>query len=238
MLPDRIVLWNIRFSDIASKLSDWSNDGFSGFLLDLGVSSHQLDAAERGFSYRFDGPLDLRMSAHAGESASDLLARLTETELRTLLRNLGEEPQANRIARAILRSRAAAPITTTGQLASIIRHSVPATAHKSLPRVFQALRIAVNNELEELDQVLTDTWELLRSGGRLCVISYHSLEDRPVKRFMQNKVHRPADLALPFAPPPPALGRFPVRGPVLPTAEEIARNSRARSAKLRVIEKI
>lgn len=238
-LPKRNELWNIRFSETVSKLSEWNPSGFSGILLDLGVSSHQLDEASRGFSYRFDAPLDLRMSLESGETAAELLAKLSETELRDMLRELGEDPQANRIAKAICRARAVEPILTTGQLATVVRQSVAATAHKSLPRVFQALRMAVNHELEELDAGLTSAWTLLKPSGRLVVLSYHSLEDRPVKRFMQEKVYPPSPLwPLPIAPVPRAQGRYPIRGPLLPTPEELARNPRARSAKLRVLEKV
>ncbi|MBK6767076.1 MAG: 16S rRNA (cytosine(1402)-N(4))-methyltransferase RsmH [bacterium] len=238
-LPTRNELWNIQFSETASKLSEWSEQGFSGILLDLGISSHQIDEAGRGFSYRFDGPLDLRMSPAAGESAADLLARLSEAELKTLLRELGEDSQAGRIARAIAHARTAQPIRTTAELASIVRRSVPATAHKSLPRVFQALRMAVNHELAELDAGLAAAWRLLKCSGRLVVLTYHSLEDRPTKQFMQGKVYPPAPALFPYvAPAPRALGRYPVRGPILPSADEIARNPRARSAKLRVLEKI
>lgn len=238
LTPD-VELWNIRFSDALSKLSEWSPSGFSGILLDLGVSSHQLDEARRGFSYRFDGPLDLRMSGKDGVTAAELLSTLTEAELRRMLKELGEEPQSARIARAICQARDREAIQTTQHLATILRGAVAATAHKSLPRVFQALRIAVNQELEELDAGLSIAWKLLRPSGRLCVISYHSLEDRPVKRFMQQKVRPPSDpAALPLAPLPRPEGRLPIRGPILPSPEEIARNPRARSAKMRVIEKV
>jgi len=239
VLPNRSRLWNIRFSEAQSKLFSEFGATFSGILMDLGVSSHQLDEASRGFSYRADGPLDLRMNPAAGETAAELLARLTESELRDLLRKLGEEPQAPRIARAICRARLEGVIDTTEQLAGIIRRSVPATVVKSLPRVFQALRMAVNHELEELDAGLAGAWSLLKPAGRLVVLSYHSLEDRPVKHFMQALVHPPVDPTQ-FVPDlsQPPLARFPVRGPLLPSASELNSNPRARSAKLRVIEKL
>lgn len=238
-LPTRNELLNIRFSETSSKLSARFSGGFSGILLDLGVSSHQIDEASRGFSYRFDGPLDLRMSLADGESAAELLARLSEADLKALLRDLGEDSQAGRIARAICHARSEEPIRTTAQLATVIRRAVPATAHKSLPRVFQALRMAVNHELEELDAGLASAWNLLKVGGRLVVLTYHSLEDRPTKHFMQDKVYPPVPASAPYiAPAPRATGRYPVRGPILPSPDEIAHNPRARSAKLRVLEKI
>lgn len=238
-LPDRNELLNIRFSEVQGKLETRFGSDFSGILLDLGVSSWQLDEARRGFTYREDGPLDLRMCQGSGETAAQLLDRINESELKEILKSLGEDPQAGRIARAIIRARTSDEIRTTGQLAAIIRQSVPATAHKSLPRVFQALRMVVNQELEELGVGLSAAWHLLKPTGRLVVLTYHSLEDRSVKQFMQTLVHPPSPL-LPqlTAPPPRPRGRYPVRGPLLPTPQEIADNPRSRSAKLRVIEKL
>ncbi|MCB1058675.1 MAG: 16S rRNA (cytosine(1402)-N(4))-methyltransferase RsmH [Calditrichaeota bacterium] len=237
-LPENNDLWNIRFSETLSKFFPLYGSVFSGILMDLGVSSHQLDEGARGFSYRDDGPLDLRMS-QKGETAAELLAGLDEKSLKDMLKSLGEEPQSARIAKAIVRSRTEEPITRTAQLAEIIRKSVPATARKSLPRVFQALRMAVNSELEELESGLEAAWQLLKPSGRLVVLTYHSLEDRPVKQFMQSKA-KPVTPPLTdlLAPPPRPTGSYPVRGPLLPTPEEIADNPRSRSAKLRVIEKI
>jgi 16S rRNA (cytosine1402-N4)-methyltransferase len=237
-LPEDNELLNIRFSDTLSKLFPLYGSGFSGILMDLGVSSHQLDEGARGFSYRDDGPLDLRMS-QAGETATELLARLDEKSFKKILLTLGEEPQAARIAKAVIRSRTEEPISRTSQLAEIVRRAVPATAHKSLPRVFQALRMVVNRELEELESGLASAWQLLKPSGRLVVLTYHSLEDRPVKQFMQSKA-KPVTPPLTdlLAPPPRPTGSYPVRGPLLPTPEEIAVNPRSRSAKLRVIEKL
>lgn len=238
-LPNRIRLWNIRFSEAQSKLSSEFGASFSGILMDLGVSSHQLDESERGFSYRFEGPLDLRMTQDTGETAAGLLARLSEADLRDLLLRLGEEPQASRIAKAVIRARGERSIDSTGHLAEIIRKSVPATAVKSLPRVFQALRMAVNREIEELELGLEGAWGLLRPAGRLVVLSYHSLEDRPVKRFMQALVHPPpSPLSGLLTPAPTPRGKFPIRGPLLPSSSELNANPRSRSAKLRVIEKL
>lgn len=238
-LPDCNELWNIRFSEALSKLLPRFGSEFSGILMDLGVSSHQLDEVDRGFTYRADGPLDLRMSQTSGETGAELLARLSELEIRDILRTLGEDPQATRIARAIVKYRDEEAITTTGQLAAVIRKVVYATAQKSLPRVFQALRMVVNHEQEELDSGLEAAWQLLKPAGRLVVLSYHSLEDRPVKQFMQSRVHPPRPFSLdPLAPTPRPLGRYPIRGPLLPTEQEIAENPRSRSAKLRIIEKL
>jgi len=237
-LPDHVELWNIRFSETLSKLSPQFGSKISGILMDLGVSSHQIDEGSRGFSYRADGPLDLRMG-QSGETAAELLTRLDERELRHLLQSLGEEPQAARITRAIVKAQQESPITTTDQLAEIIRKSVSATAHKSLPRVFQALRMAVNQELEELKAGLSAAWQLLKPHGRLVVLTYHSLEDRPVKQFMKS-LASPSTPILPdiLAPSPRPQARFPIRGPLLPSLEEITANPRSRSAKLRVIEKL
>lgn len=237
-LPSHTELWNIRFSQILSKFSPQFDSEISGILMDLGVSSHQLDEGSRGFSYRSDGPLDLRME-QSGETAAELLTRTDERGLKILLKSLGEEPQAARIAKAIVNARRESAISTTAQLAAIIRTAVPATARKSLPRVFQALRMAVNQELEELQAGLSASWQLLQPTGRLVVLTYHSLEDRPVKQFMKS-LASPPTLLLPdfLAPSPRPQARLPVRGPLLPTSEEIAENPRSRSAKLRVIEKL
>ncbi|MCC6476595.1 16S rRNA (cytosine(1402)-N(4))-methyltransferase RsmH [bacterium] len=237
--PHSIELWNIRFSEACRNISTWSSAGLSGVLLDFGVSSRQLDSPSRGFSYRNSGPLDLRMNPAKGEDAASLLARLSEREIIQLLRQYGEEPQAARIGKAIFRENSLSPIRSTDRLAEIVRQSVPAAAHKALPRVFQSLRIAVNQEIEELNMGLEAAWEVLRIGGRILTLTYHSLEDRPVKQFFQSKLHPASSSALsPFAASPPPLAKLPVKGPLSPTPEEITQNPRARSAKLRVIEKI
>jgi 16S rRNA (cytosine1402-N4)-methyltransferase len=239
VLGERAVLLQIPFSNIASELLKVTSDPIHGILMDLGVSSHQLDAAERGFSYRFEGPLDLRMDYSKGETAADLLASLDLNEMTRLIREYGEDSQARRIAKALYSERERQRIETTGQLAAIIRKAVPATAHKSLPRVFQALRIAVNTEMAELEAGLTGAWEILRPGGRLAVISYHSLEDRRVKLLFSSK-SSPRDEAIgpmPIIPPPPS-GKRITRKPITPSETEIQQNPRARSAKLRVIEKL
>ena len=235
-LPSSVQLLQIPFSQLSTRLHDKSGM-LAGVLMDLGVSSHQLDEARRGFSHRFAAPLDLRMNPTAGETAAQLLSRLDQRDLTKLIRDFGEDPQAARIARAIIAERNHEPISTTDQLAAVISKAVPATRIKSLARVFQALRIAVNHELEELQAGLRAAWDLLHSGGRLVVISYHSLEDRIVKDFMHEQAHPPDDPRLPFPPVIRPAGRPLTRKPLIPDQAEIARNPRARSAKLRAIEK-
>ncbi|MDA8361229.1 MAG: 16S rRNA (cytosine(1402)-N(4))-methyltransferase RsmH [Gammaproteobacteria bacterium] len=210
-----------------------------GVLFDLGVSSPQLDEPERGFSFRALGPLDMRMERDRGEPASAWLERADETEIAQVLRDLGEERFAKRIARAIVRARHEAPITTTRALADLIVHTVPRTEPGQHPatRSFQAIRIHVNDELGELAAALPVALRLLRPGGRLVVISFHSLEDRCVKRFFQEEARGD-----PHPPRLPVLAhtvhpRLRLVGRAQrPTADEIARNPRARSAVLRVAE--
>ncbi|MDZ7645137.1 MAG: 16S rRNA (cytosine(1402)-N(4))-methyltransferase RsmH [Woeseiaceae bacterium] len=211
-----------------------------GLLLDLGVSSPQLDDAERGFSFRNDGPLDMRMDPTSGQSAAQWLAAVDEKTLKSVLKQYGEERHAGRIARAIVRARAGQPITRTAQLAAIVAANAGRGERKHpATRTFQALRIAVNDELGQLDAALAASRDALAPGGRLCVISFHSLEDRRVKRFMRDNSREPAAYrGLPSIPPeyPPS---FAVVGrAVKATADEIAVNERARSARLRIAERI
>ena len=217
--------------------------GLHGVLMDLGVSSPQLDEARRGFSFMQDGPLDMRMDNESGTSASHWLARAGEREIADVLFKLGEERHARRIARAIVSERAVAPIDTTRRLATIVADAVPGREPGKHPatRTFQAIRIHVNRELDELSAALPQAVELLAAAGRLCVISFHSLEDRLVKRYLRREAHGdPVYAGLPAAQVPsharPRL-RI-VGGAVLPGADEIARNPRARSAVLRVAERI
>lgn len=234
-LPASVVLRRCRFSEIERELAAITPT-LTGALLDLGVSSHQIDTPARGFSHRFSGPLDLRMDQSAGESAADLLARLSADELSSLLHRFGEERQARRIATAIIRERQREPIRTTDALARVVSEAVPATRIKSLARVFQALRIAVNDELEELQTGLAALWQRLAVDGRLVVISYHSLEDRIVKTFMKAKSETAVSpIGVVVAP---AAGRLITRKPVTASPDEVARNPRARSARLRCIEKL
>jgi len=212
-----------------------------GVLLDLGVSSPQLDEAGRGFSFLRDGPLDMRMDPDAGISAADWLARVDEKELKRVLKTYGEERNAARIARAIVSARDEAPIDTTVQLADIVAAAAPAHGQKRHPatKSFQAIRVFINGELDQLKSALEQSVYVLRRGGRLCVISFHSLEDRLVKRFIRESSREteqyrgmpsvPAE----FRPKLKAVGKL-----VEATAAEVAANRRARSARLRVAERL
>lgn len=208
--------------DFAS-LAEWVPPAtLDGALADLGVSSPQVDRPERGFSYREDGPLDMRMDpTSGGPTAADVVNRMSEAELTDILRRYGEERYARRIARHIVAARSRRPIETTIELAEVVKHAIPAPARRSGPhparRTFQALRIYVNGELESLERLLDALAVCLRPGGRAAVISFHSLEDRIVKRRFR-------------MPPWQAI----TRRPVTPSAAEVAVNPRARSAKLRV----
>jgi 16S rRNA (cytosine1402-N4)-methyltransferase len=213
----------------------------NGVLLDLGVSSAQLDDPGRGFSFRHDGPLDMRMDPVAGESAAEWLARASEQELVRVLREYGEERFAARIARAVAAERRVRPIRTTGQLRAIVAAANPAWELGKDPatRTFQAIRIHINHELDELRQCLDQLVGLLAPGGRLAIISFHSLEDRMVKRFIRQESRGdpfPAALPVPDSMRQPHLRA--VDGAVHAGAEEIAANPRARSAVLRVAEKL
>ena len=215
-----------------------------GLLLDLGVSSPQLDEAHRGFSFLRDGPLDMRMDPEAGQSARDWLASVDEQELKRVISKFGEEKHAARIAGAIAAAREKEDIRSTAQLAAIVEAAVPAPYGKPRLRkhpatkTFQAIRIAINEELQQLETALTQSLGILKSGGRLCVISFHSLEDRLVKRFMRNasRVAEPyrglPSIPDEFRPRLKVIGRA-----ITATAEEIAANPRARSARLRVAER-
>ncbi len=230
------------FADIGRAVRGIEEDRFDGILLDLGISSYQLDDSTRGISFRFDGPLDMRFDPSSGTSAADLVNRLSEDELRKILREYGEERQAAGIAVAIVKERQRGMILTTAQLRDIVLSVVrPPHETKALARVFQALRIAVNRELEQLSRVLPVALSLLKPGGRLAVISYHSLEDRIVKRFFQQEVKGrctcPPELAQCVCGATPTM-KMVTRHPVEPTDSEIASNSRARSARLRVAERL
>jgi len=231
---DRVRLVHAPFSQIRSVLEQAATLPLDGCIADLGVSSLHLDQPERGFSFRRSGPLDMRMDRSQGETAAELLQRVDEEELARLLHDLGEERFARKIARAVTRARDNGELTTTGTLAGLVARSVPGReAHKDpATRVFQALRIAVNNELGELDRFLQDAPGCLRPGGRLVVIAFHSLEDRMVKRSFRALAK--GDAAEPDAP------RFRILTKHVVTASEseVARNPRARSAKLRAAERL
>jgi len=231
---DRVRLVQAPFSQIRSVLEQAAALPLDGCIADLGVSSVQLDRPERGFSFRRSGPLDMRMDQSQGETAGDLLGRVDEEELARLLHDLGEERFARKIARAVTHARENGQLTTTGALAGLVARSVPHRESNKDPatRVFQALRIAVNNELGELDRFLQEAPACLRPGGRLVVIAFHSLEDRMVKRSFRALAAR--DAAEPGVP------RFRILTKHVVTASEseVARNPRARSAKLRAAERL
>ncbi len=216
-----------------------------GLLFDLGVSSPQLDEASRGFSFLRDGPLDMRMDPDSGTSASDWLASVGERELRHVIAKFGEEPMATKIAREIVSVRDASPITTTTALAELVASVVPARRRGKGPKIhpatktFQAIRIAINDELQQLETVLAQSLAVLKQGGRLCVISFHSLEDRLVKRFIRDSSREPEQYrgmpSVPdeFQPKLKGVGKV-----IVASAEEIEGNRRSRSARLRIAERI
>jgi 16S rRNA (cytosine1402-N4)-methyltransferase len=227
-----------RFSEIGTHVPPGSADGI---LFDLGVSSPQLDEARRGFSFLRDGPLDMRMDPDTGESAADFLARSDEREIAAAISRLGEERHAKRIARAIVAARATGPVDTTGRLAGIVAAAVPGREPGRHPatRTFQALRIHVNDELGEIERALPQAVVALAPRGRLVVISFHSLEDRIVKRFMRDGTREdPAWAGLPVIPAA-ARPRLKLVGRATFADEaEVARNPRARSAVMRVAERL
>ncbi len=242
---DRLVLRLANFRSLAEVAPDAGFGAVDGVLLDLGLSSFQLADAGRGFGFRAGGPLDMRFDASRGEPASALLARLDEGALADCFRRFGEEPRARRIARAIVEARRGAPIETAEQLAAVVERAVPrrpgprGRIHPAT-RVFQALRIAVNGELDALEVALAASLDLLRPGGRLVVLSYHSLEDRIVKRFVAAERR---GCTCPPAFPVCVCGRAPRLRPVGPqpavsSDAEVAANPRARSARLRTAERL
>jgi 16S rRNA (cytosine1402-N4)-methyltransferase len=231
-----------RFGDMVDLLRQRGVSAVEGVTLDLGVSSMQLDRAERGFSFRFTGPLDMRMES-AGQSAADLVNEMAERPLADLIFTFGEEKKARRIAKAIVAARALAPIHTTQQLAEIVRRAIgPAKKDRIDPatRTFQALRIAVNDELGEIDRGLAAAERILAPGGRMAIVSFHSLEDRRVKQFLRDRAgrnpkgsrHLP-EIAVSAAP----TLRLIAPGGIEAGETEVARNPRARSARLRVAER-
>ena len=238
----RLALVHAPFADLATLVPRHS-DGrpCRGVLFDLGVSSPQLDDPARGFSFRADGPLDMRMDATRGEPVSAWLARARVDEIREVIATLGEERFARRIAESIVNARAAAPLTRTSQLAELVSRAVRTREPGKHPatRTFQALRMFINDELGQLERGLAAAASVLAVGGRLAVITFHSLEDRAVKQFMQSESRVPPDLARLPVVPAAAEPRFRIVGrKTRPAADEIARNPRARSAMLRVAERV
>ena len=238
---DRVLLEQAVFDQLDAVLDRRSLGPVAGVLADLGVSSLQLDVAERGFSFRRDGPLDMRMGS-AGLTAADLVNESSEEELERIFREYGEERQARRIARAIARARAEAPITTTGQLKSLIDRIKSWSPHAEkidpATRVFQALRIEVNQELAALSALIDQTVRQMEPDGRLVIISYHSLEDRIVKNRMRELSQGEVDQITGQTRSETRLIETLTRKPVRPTDEEIAFNPRSRSAKLRAARRI
>jgi 16S rRNA (cytosine1402-N4)-methyltransferase len=242
---DRVTLRQANFEELAEVAAEAGVEAADGVLFDLGLSSHQLAEDERGFSFRAAGPLDMRFDTTHGEPAASLLTRLSEQELADVFRRYGEEPQARRIAHAIVEARQREPIETAAQLAELVARVAPAPPRgrrrvHPATRVFQALRIAVNRELETLPRALEAAVDLLRADGRLAVISYHSLEDRIVKRFIAAERR---GCTCPPEVPVCVCGRqarlAPVgRQPRFPGDDEVARNPRARSARLRAARRL
>jgi 16S rRNA (cytosine1402-N4)-methyltransferase len=227
---DRVELLHADYHELGALLDARNIDAVDGMLADLGVSSLQLDAEGRGFSFRRDEPLDMRMDRTAGETAAEWIDAAPEPELADVIYQFGEERFARRIARAIVSARAVAPITTTGQLASLVRRAIPSRGYQRIDpatRTFQAIRIRVNRELDRLDVFLRDAAARLGAGARLAIVSFHSLEDRIVKHTFRALVAAE-----------PGLLRAVTRKPLTPGEQEIERNPRARSARLRVVERL
>lgn len=246
LLPfvDRVSIIRGNYSEMAARLADLGITEVDGILLDLGVSSYQLDEPSRGFTYREeDAPLDMRMDQRQSRTAKDILAEYSESELYRMIRDYGEDRFAKNIARHIVAAREKAPIETTGQLNEIIREAIPAkvraTGGHPSKRTYQAIRIELNGELDALQESLDGMIDLLKPGGRLCVITFHSLEDRIVKanfKRNENPCTCPANFPVCVCGKV-SKGRVVTRKPILPSPEEVEHNKRAKSAKLRVFEK-
>jgi 16S rRNA (cytosine1402-N4)-methyltransferase len=239
---DRVQLFRGPFSALADFAEEVGWDEVDGILLDVGVSSPQIDTPARGFSHRFDGPLDMRMDRRLKETAATILNNDSEEELADIFYYYGEERHARKVARAVIRRREEKPWSRTGEFADLVEQVVGRPKHGPPPatRCFQALRIAVNDELGELDRALVAAVPLLAIGGRLAVISFHSLEDRIVKQFFRHEASDcvcPPDIPVCICDKVPTL-RIVNRKPIVASAEEQAENRRAASAKLRIAEKL
>jgi 16S rRNA (cytosine1402-N4)-methyltransferase len=237
---NRVKLWRVTFDRLGQCLAEEGEEGADGILLDLGVSSMQLDDPSRGFAFRFEAPLDMRMGSD-GPSAADLVNTSDENQLARLFRELGEEPQSRRVAKALVKAREAEPIETTARLATLVEKALTAGERRKrklhpATQVFMALRLKVNDELGQLERFLDGAPGWLKPGGRLAIISYHSLEDRRVKRAMRawaDPCTCPSDLPMCACGLKP-LVKLPFRKALKPAADEVAENPRARSARLRV----
>ena len=233
----RFLFLNENFKNIKRFLKFYGFKLVDGIIADFGVSSHQINSSGRGFSFRFDGPLDMRMNQDKNVSSKDIVNNYDEEKLKELLKAYGELRQASLFARAIVSARTSNPILTTHQLSSILKKHIPVRkSNKILAQIFQALRIEVNDELESIKSFLMDASDLIKHKGRLSVISYHSLEDRLVKRFIRDGIFygKPqSDVFGNYNVPFKRIGKL-----VLPSRKEIIKNNRARSARLRIAEKI
>ena len=240
---DKVTIVRSNYENIRSVLEGLGIEKVDGICLDLGVSSYQLDTPERGFTYREDVPLDMRMDQRQEKTAADIVNTYSESELYRMIRDYGEDKFAKNIAKHIVRAREAKPIETTGELTEIIKTAIPmkmrVTGGHPAKQTFQAIRIELNRELEVLNRSIDTMIELLKPGGRLCIITFHSLEDRIVKTKFRNNEN-------PCICPPDfpvcvcgrtSRGRVVTRKPIVPTEEEIEENSRAKSSKLRVFER-
>ena len=240
---DKVTIVRSNYSAMPQVLADLGIHGVDGIVLDLGVSSYQLDTAERGFSYREDAPLDMRMDTRQKMTARDIVNDYTEADLYRVIRDYGEDKFAKNIAKHIVQARAVKPVETTAELSEIIRASIPMKFQKKsghpAKRTFQAIRIELNRELDVLRDSLDDMIDLLNPGGRLCIITFHSLEDRIVKSsFRKNEnpcicpSHFPVCVCGNVSK-----GKVITRKPILPSEEELTVNSRSKSAKLRIFER-
>ena len=239
---EKVTIVRSNYCDMKSKLHELGIDKVDGIVLDLGVSSYQLDTAERGFSYRDDAPLDMRMDTRQKMTARDIVNDYTEADLYRVIRDYGEDKFAKNIAKHIVQARAVKPVETTAELSEIIRASIPMKFQKKsghpAKRTFQAIRIELNRELDVLRDSLDDMIDLLNPGGRLCIITFHSLEDRIVKsafRKNENPCTCPPDFPVCVCGKK-SKGSIITKKPILPSEEELEYNSRSKSAKLRIFE--
>lgn len=240
---DKVTIVHNNYNNIDSVLKDLSIDGVDGIVLDLGVSSYQLDNAERGFSYREDAPLDMRMNREQKQTARDIVNNYSEMELFHIIRDYGEDSFAKNIAKHIVMARNEKPIETTFELNEIIKAAIPAKVRKNIghpsKKTFQAIRIELNNELGVLENSIDKMIELLNPGGRLSIITFHSLEDRIVKNIFRRNMNPctcPPEFPVCVCGKKPT-GRVITRKPIVPSCEELEMNKRAKSSKLRVFEK-